>query len=738
MKNANNGLDRFYELRTNFIVIGLTGRMQGGAHKTADNLCNENFIEDKGEALESEIDNISKCSINEGRKYTIIKDYISYPENWEKFDRIKHRDIVLLHLLYECKAEKKEDFVKKIINFFNKLGELKNSSKKGFFCSETETESKEFINNTFKDNLLTFDEFFKNTIEFFKLIKARKNFCLELNCELKEHKSKKEFSGYFFSELFNEFSESFIKSLDEYNLYFRLKFFHNLAFYLRKLGNLKIEKIQELERNHENEHSLNHVYTLSKTINYLIKSHRSANSDLINIVIDSLRNSYEINYFRERYSGFYLAAVNRSEKHRKEEIEDKISNSSQKFKNKNGEGFKNILENILEFDETEYKTNDFKKGEFCAPDVANCIQKADYHLYEKLAKEKKEEEETEKIKSKSEQEIVDPDIENKKFDSNSKCPKNFSYISLPLQIIKFVSLIKQPGLVNPSALERNMQTAFTAKLSSGCISRQVGAVVTDKNNSIKAVGWNEVPQNQTPCILRNLNDYEKDDFEEHLIYTKYERSDDKNYKNNKNFKENIKDLLSKSKSSGMQMNGRNCAYCFKTFHNTFENKDNQVHTRSLHAEENAMLQISKYGGQPLKGGKLYTTASPCELCSKKAYQLGIKEIFYIDPYPGIAKKQILKGGNNKDKNPKLYIYQGAIGRGYYKLYEPMMSVKDEISLRSGIKPEKSDESNLEAVKDILANYIKDKPKLKEKLDTKLGESKSMKEFLKIIDKGLND
>ncbi|WP_235846252.1 deaminase [Morganella psychrotolerans] len=59
-------------------------------------------------------------------------------------------------------------------------------------------------------------------------------------------------------------------------------------------------------------------------------------------------------------------------------------------------------------------------------------------------------------------------------------------------------------------------------------------------------------------------------------------------------------------------------------------ENNQVHTRSLHAEENAFLQISKYGGTGVQHGSLYTTASPCELCAKKAYQLGIKEIVFID------------------------------------------------------------------------------------------------------------
>ena len=102
---------------------------------------------------------------------------------------------------------------------------------------------------------------------------------------------------------------------------------------------------------------------------------------------------------------------------------------------------------------------------------------------------------------------------------------------------------------------------------------------------------------------------------------------------------------------------------------------NQVHTRSLHAEENAFLQISRYGGQGLVGGCLFTTASPCELCAKKAYQLGISKIYFIDPYPGISKEHVLAGGKYQ---PEVILFTGAIGQAYHELYQPVMAYKDEL------------------------------------------------------------
>src|SRR5690606_38647805 len=116
--------------------------------------------------------------------------------------------------------------------------------------------------------------------------------------------------------------------------------------------------------------------------------------------------------------------------------------------------------------------------------------------------------------------------------------------------------------------------------------------------------------------------------------------------------------------------------------NSYTGHKNQVHTRALHAEENAFLQITKGGGTAIKGGKLFTTASPCELCSKKAYQLGIKEIYFIDPYPGIATRHTLMGGS---RNPNLILFTGAIGRAFHNLYTPKLPYKDELSTLSKSK-----------------------------------------------------
>ena len=260
-----------------------------------------------------------------------------------------------------------------------------------------------------------------------------------------------------------------------------------------------------------------------------------------------------------------------------------------------------------------------------------------------------------------------------------------------------------------------MQVAYNAKANSGCVSRQVGAILTDANFTVKSIGWNDVPQSQIPCNLRNGLDLVKQKNSAH--FSDFEKGEDGTlYDDKTNFHRKISIELGDEKKINDSLKGRNCSYCFKTFHNAFEGEKNQVHTRSLHAEENAMIQITKYGGQGVQGGNLFTTASPCELCSKKAFQLGIKNIYYIDPYPGIATSHILKNGKDKSLFPNLKMFQGAVGSAFHKLYEPFMSYKDELSILANINPQVSEELKIrnltsdtklqEAIKDTIESFNK--------------------------------
>lgn len=361
------------------------------------------------------------------------------------------------------------------------------------------------------------------------------------------------------------------------------------------------------------------IYSLAHRINKLIKVIRKFNARTMSnsyFVIDAFRNPFEALFFQERYSAFYLVTVRCPDDDRVDRLTKKYNFSRAKI------ATIDLRENPKE---APLKSMD----NFLSQDIASCIQLADIHL------------------------------------ENAGKHSNTNLNDLKEQIARYVSLIQHPGLINPSTNEKMMQIAFTAKLNSGCLSRKVGAVVTNSAGVPKALGWNSSPEGQTSCLLRCAHSMISST--DQNAYSEYEQTD----------KEIIKIVSDYANcfSDDFRSRGLNCSFCFKDMQNKKDGKGNQVHNRALHAEENAFLQVAKFGGEGLLGGKLYTTAAPCDLCSRKAFQLGIKEIYYIDPYPGIAVSHVLKVGQCP---PQLILFRGAIGAAYHKVYSSILPYKDEL------------------------------------------------------------
>ncbi len=104
-----------------------------------------------------------------------------------------------------------------------------------------------------------------------------------------------------------------------------------------------------------------------------------------------------------------------------------------------------------------------------------------------------------------------------------------------------------------------------------------------------------------------------------------------------------------------------------------------MHTRALHAEETAFLNLSGDDKSRAKGGYLFTTSSPCVLCAKKARYLNISKIYYVDPYPDISYDHVLCAGPRASR-PEFVLFTGAIGTAYIRLFTPLLAIKDEREL----------------------------------------------------------
>ncbi|RLC41547.1 MAG: hypothetical protein DRH49_05275, partial [Candidatus Coatesbacteria bacterium] len=84
--------------------------------------------------------------------------------------------------------------------------------------------------------------------------------------------------------------------------------------------------------------------------------------------------------------------------------------------------------------------------------------------------------------------------------------------------------------------------------------------------------------------------------------------------------------------------------------------------RAIHAEERAIIQLARLGGVSIIGSIIYVTTFPCQLCSKKIIESGIKEVVYCEPYPNIEGKKLLY-----QSGIKLREFEGIKARAYFKL-----------------------------------------------------------------------
>lgn len=591
---------QIYKLRRDFILIGLTGRTGSGCTSVAKILSTEDFSDLKTEFREINTEPWD----NDSRKNRIVHNYMQ--EHWHPFTVIQASDVIFYYAL----QHNFEVFIKEFSAFSEKYN----------------YEEDEDVRN----RLLALQGDFNTLKE--RVIK----------CETYIESKGKEPADMSVEDCYNIISKEIPEFRNKLSQVLRPTKKRIYSDVLQRWGN-NIRKYDSIRQPGNNEISEYAPACLARKINQFIKliRHKKKKEDLYtHIVIDALRNPYEILFFRERYAAFYLMSINTDEKTRRDKLIEK--------------GFD--LDSIIELDKKESDKKDFNDS-YQEIDINKCIELSDIFLTH----------------------------------DGTECQENRS---LNNQIITYLALIRHPGLIPPSPMERVMQIAYTAKLNSGCLSRQVGAVVTNENYSVQSVGWNTVAQGQTPCSLRCLDDLCNS--EDKIAYSEFERNDNKFKNSTKDLHLSYKPVKEKKLLIGLPL-----AYCFKDIHTTITEKQkyNQVHTRALHAEENAFLQLAKYGTQGIQRGKLFTTSSCCELCGKKAYQLGIKEIIYIDSYPGITQKHIIECGSNQ---PQMVLFHGAIGRAYSNLYNPFIPLKDELEALSGISvkdvldPEKNNSKTPEA------------------------------------------
>jgi len=208
---------------------------------------------------------------------------------------------------------------------------------------------------------------------------------------------------------------------------------------------------------------------------------------------------------------------------------------------------------------------------------------------------------------------------------------NKALSDLTAKIDRYLALfLRTLKLKTPYESESIMALAYANSLRSQCMQRKVGAVIADTNGNIFSSGYNEVPLMELPCTTQYG-----------ICYRKYAKSQ-------------IEDIFESDQTDIKEKVMDKVKFLEKC--------------RALHAEENAILNIAKFGSSSaLIGSTLYTTTYPCNLCANKIAQVGIKKIVYFEPYPVQEAKKILDSAKVEQE-----MFEGITFNAYFEVFNEVL------------------------------------------------------------------
>ncbi len=245
-------------------------------------------------------------------------------------------------------------------------------------------------------------------------------------------------------------------------------------------------------------------------------------------------------------------------------------------------------------------------------------------------------------------------------------------VSLNTRINRFLHLIFGSEIVTPSYAERAMYAAKSAAGNSACLSRQVGAAITDKKGDVISTGWNDPPkfggnlyndedEDDNRCCRKGFcsNDNYKDELinniaeeilkEEHFGKIILPKSNKISIKEIDRRKKLLKHVISKTNVKGLI-----------------------EYSRSIHAEMHAIIIGSQLSGNRMVDGKLYCTTYPCHNCARHIILAGIKEVFYIEPYKKslgtILHDDAITDDEQNIKKVRIMVFDGVAPRRYLEFF----------------------------------------------------------------------
>lgn len=241
---------------------------------------------------------------------------------------------------------------------------------------------------------------------------------------------------------------------------------------------------------------------------------------------------------------------------------------------------------------------------------------------------------------------------------------------------RLINLILSAEVITPTTAETAMYVAASAAGNSACLSRQVGAALTDNKGEIVSVGWNDVPK-----FGGGLYQFEPkaDPKEDQRCIHRGE-----GICSNDIEKESIARTIAKELKDAALVSADQVDEAAKIIRNS-KVKNLIEFSRSVHAEMHAIILGSQAAGDRVRGGKLFCTTYPCHSCARHIILAGIKEVYYIEPYrKSLATKlhdDAITEIESETNKVRILPFDGVAPARYLELFQMRMDSRKDASGR---------------------------------------------------------
>ncbi|WP_236180928.1 anti-phage dCTP deaminase [Pseudomonas mosselii] len=193
------------------------------------------------------------------------------------------------------------------------------------------------------------------------------------------------------------------------------------------------------------------------------------------------------------------------------------------------------------------------------------------------------------------------------------------------RVRRFLELMLGTRIITPTVNERAMYAAYSAARNSACLSRQVGAAITNSEGEILASGWNDVPK--AFGGLYHTADQNSSTDEDRRCW---------NIEGGRCFNDAEKTDIANAMVDRLIANGlveeKKRSSAFEMLRKDSQLKSLIEFSRAVHAEMHALLTAGETKGGQIRNGKLFVTTYPCHSCARHLVAAGVKEVYFLEPY----------------------------------------------------------------------------------------------------------